>query len=222
MFAEIVSLNVGKPVRTAYGGKEVKTAIFKQPVAGTVHLSTLNFEGDAQGDTVHHGGPDKAVCVYAVEHYPHWEPLLGRKFLPGAFGENLTTRGIVEDQVCIGDIFRLGGAVVQVSQPRQPCYKLSLRHGWKELPRLLEETGYTGYYLRVLKEGTVAPGDRLLLESRHPRAYTVQEANRIMHGDKHNAEAIQSLIAVEALSANWRTTLRKRLDRLGNGQSPMA
>lgn len=218
MFAEVISLNVGKPIQTEYQNKEVRTAIFKQPVAGQIRLSSLNFDGDEQGDPVHHGGADKAVCVYAFEHYPYWEQTLGQPLEIGAFGENLTTRGFVEADVCIGDIFRLGEAVVQVSQPRQPCYKLSLRHGRADMPNIVTQTGYTGYYLRVLSEGFVSKGDRLSLESRHPGAFTVSAANRVMHEEKQDAEAIRALLAVDALSASWRTTLRKRLDRLEEGR----
>ena len=154
---EIRSLNVGKPRDLQFGKKEITTGINKKPVSNPVYLSTLNFTGDGQGDLVHHGGRDKAVCVYSYEHYPYWEKELGKPLDFSAFGENLTLLGLTEDELCIGDSFQIGEAVVQVSQPRQPCFKLSLIHERKDMPLLIQNTGYTGYYFRVLKEGMVAP-----------------------------------------------------------------
>jgi len=214
--AEIVSLNIGQPKPATFNGKEVSTGIFKKPSGEPLFLSRVNFEGDGQGDLVHHGGPDKAVCVYPHEHYPYWERELQRSLEYGAFGENLTIRGLSETDVCIGDIYRLGEASVQISQPRQPCFKLSMRYGKPEMPLLVQETGFTGFYFRVLEEGLVSPADGLTRTWRHPLGVTVAYANRIMHQDKRNVEGIRKILAVEELSANWRRTFEKRL---GGGET---
>lgn len=178
---DILSMNVGKPKQVPYQNKEISTGIFKNPIHQSLYLSFLNFDGDGQADLVHHGGKEKAVCVYPYEHYPFWEAALQRKLAYGAFGENLTIRGLVETDVCIGDTFQLGEAIVQVSQPRQPCYKLSVRYGVPEMLLKVQETGFTGFYFRVLKEGLVSPSDKLTRLSCHPKAITVSYANRIMH-----------------------------------------
>lgn len=207
----IVSINVGKPSTLYTDGQEIQTGIVKRPVHAPVHLKTLNFEGDGQADLVHHGGADKAVCVYPHDHYVYWENDLKLTLSPGAFGENLTVKGLTEDKVHIGDIFQLGEAVVQVSQPRQPCFKLAKRYGIKELPLKFQTTGFTGYYFRVLQEGIVRERDALSLLEEHPMKRSVQYANTIMHHDKKNREGIEMLLNVDALSANWRATFEKRL-----------
>ncbi|WP_252501791.1 MOSC domain-containing protein [Sporosarcina sp. Marseille-Q4943] len=209
---EIHSLNVGKPQDVQFGKKEITTGIHKKPVSEPVLLSTLNFTGDGQGDLVNHGGKDKAVCVYQFEHYSYWEKELGKQLQPGAFGENLTLQGLTEDEVCIGDSFQIGEAIVQVSQPRQPCFKLSLIHERKDMPLLVQNTGYTGYYFRVLKEGIVSPSDELVHVSRPTLAITVTEANRLMYHDKDDLDGIRPLLKLEELSESWRKTFLKRLD----------
>jgi len=209
--AELISINVGKPQRAFFQEKEISTGIFKNAVEGKILLTTTNFEGDEQADMVHHGGPDKAVCVYAYEHYPHWEQELGRTLAMSAFGENLTTRGIVETDVCIGDIFELGEAMVQISQPRQPCFKIGVKHGRPDLGLLVQQSGYTGFYFRVLREGAVSKNCKLRLTSRHPLGVTIAYANSIMHEDKKNEEGMKRILAVDSLSASWQNTFRKRL-----------
>lgn len=208
---EIVSLNIGKPRNIAYQNKEISTGIYKRPTTESLYLSTINFEGDGQADLVHHGGKEKAVCVYPYEHYPFWEAELQRKLDYGAFGENVTIRGLVETEVCIGDTFQLGEAIVQVSQPRQPCYKLSVRYGVPHMLLKVQETGYTGFYFRVLKEGLVSHTDTLTRLTRHPQAISVSNANRLMHQEKENIVGMKKLLEVEELSANWRATFIKRL-----------
>lgn len=208
---EIISLNIGKPQPLTYKNKEVFSGIYKQPAEHPLLLAAVNFEGDGQADLVYHGGKDKAVCVYPYEHYPYWEQELHTPLAFGAFGENLTTRGLLESEVCIGDIFRLGEAVVQVSQPRQPCYKLAARYGVDDMPIKVQNTGYTGFYFRVLSEGVVAPSAGLTLESRHPKGVTLSFANRIMHHEKERREDIAKILEVEELSDSWRATFTKRL-----------
>lgn len=208
---KLLSLNVGKPTVIRYQGQEIRTGIYKTKVTEPIFLTKLNFTGDAQADLVHHGGVDKAVCVYCFEHYPFWEEELGKSLEPGAFGENLTVERLMEQDVCIGDIFQLGEALVQISQPRRPCYKLAKRHARADLPMLVQETGYTGYYFRVLEEGLVSPDDGLLLKERHPQQMTVAHANRIMYEDKWNRQALETILAVQELSSSWRQTFLKRL-----------
>lgn len=208
---EILSLNVGMPTQVQFQQKDVSTGIFKTATCEALYLSYLNFEGDGQGDLVHHGGREKAVCAYPYEHYPFWENELKIPLEYGALGENLTIRGLLETDVCIGDIFELGKAIVQVSQPRQPCYKLTIRHGVPDMLLKVQQTGYTGFYFRVLAEGVVSKDDGLSLLHRHPKEITVSFANRIMHREKDNIEGIKQILEVEELSLNWRNTFLKRL-----------
>jgi MOSC domain-containing protein YiiM len=208
---EIVSINVGKPMNLVFNGKELRTGINKKPVTEPIFLSFLHFDGDGQADLIHHGGKDKAVCVYPYDHYAYWEKELGRKLEAAAFGENLTVKGLEEEDVCVGDMFQLGEAVVQVSQPRQPCYKLAKKYNVEDLPLRVQKTGYTGFYFRVLKEGWVTKESRLQLLSRHPLGVTVSFANHIMYHDKYNQEGIERILSVQELSESWRKTLLKRL-----------
>lgn len=211
MSIDIVSINLGQPKTVMYQKKELLTGIYKSPAAGPVFLTRLKFERDGQADLIHHGGSDKAVCVYPHEHYSYWESVMGTALPLAAFGENLTIRGLTEEQVCIGDTFRLGKAVVQVSQPRQPCFKLSVKLGRTDLPLLVQNTGYTGYYFRVLEEGLVSKEDGLVPIDRLPKPFTLAYANRIMHHEKTNRAAMEELLQVKELSTSWRDTFRKRL-----------
>lgn len=209
---EVVSIQVGKPETKHYEGKIVETALYKKPVDQDLFLAFNNFEGDAQADLKHHGGRDKAVCVYSAEHYPHWQRFFGWELGYGGFGENLTVKGLVETDVHIGDTFQLGEAVVQVSQPRQPCHKLAKRYDRVDFAKVVEDSGYTGYYLRVLKEGKVPPRVKIEKLQEHPLRISVDFANQIMHHDKENVEAIKRVLEVEELSASWRKTFTKRLE----------
>lgn len=208
---EILSLNVGMPREVQFQQKDVSTGIFKTATEEALYLSYLNFEGDGQADLVHHGGREKAVCVYPYEHYPFWENELKRPLDYGALGENLTIKGLLETDVCIGDVFELGKAIVQISQPRQPCYKLTIRHSVPDMLLKMQQTGYTGFYFRVLEEGAVSKDDGLSLLHRHPKEITVSFANRMMHREKDNIKGIKQILEVEELSLNWRNTFLKRL-----------
>ena len=211
MSARLISLNVGLPRSLARGKREVRSGIFKSPVRGGLRLGETGLEGDGQGDVEHHGGPDKAVCVYAVENLPYWRERLGLEMEPGAFGENFSTEGLVEREVRIGDVFRVGTTVVQVSQPRIPCFKLAARHGEGELALWVKETGFTGFYLRCLEPGEVRAGEAVLLEEKAEQGFTVAEANRVMHGDGEDPEGMERLLATPALSAEWKKMLKSRL-----------
>ncbi len=210
----VESLNIGLPKKEIFYGKEITTGMCKKPVAVSLDLRKRGFAGDGVADTKNHGGPDKAVCVYSLDHYPSWEEILGLKLPPAAFGENLSVSNLKEDDVCIGDVFRLGTARVQISQPRQPCKTLAARYGRSDLIKLVIDSGYTGFYLRVLKEGMVETGTPLLLEVRDPQRISVAAANHIFHHDRKNRQAIESLLAVSALSESWQYSLQKLREKL--------
>lgn len=215
--AKIVSIQIGLP--KIYGSADAvepmdklwTSGIFKHKVEGRVWLDKLNLEGDGQADLAHHGGAEKAVNVYPAEHYGYWRTVLNVPEMQfGAFGENFTTGGLLENEVCIGDIFAVGEAIVQVSQPRQPCWKLARRWRIKDLAASVQRTGLTGWYFRVLQKGHVEEGVILqLVERPHPE-WTISLANTIMHHRKHDLEAAQSLASCPALSENWRESLSKR------------
>lgn len=213
----LLSIQVGLPQTLGVEGaidpmdKPWTTGFFKEKVAGRIHLGKTNLDGDGQADLQHHGGLEKAVNVYPSEHYSYWREKLKNREMPfGAFGENFTTAGLLEQTACIGDVFSIGEAVVQISQPRQPCWKLARRWRIKDLAAKVQKTGLTGWYFRVLKEGYVQGGLVLrLLERPHPE-WTVSSANTIMHHHKRDLDAAQSLAFCPALSQNWRESLSKR------------
>lgn len=206
----LISVNTGK-VRTLENyAKPATSAIIKQPTKETLYLSHTNLAGDEQADLVFHGGREKAVCVYSFEHYPYWEKELRIKMPLGAFGENLTLQGLTEEVVCIGDTFEWGDAVVQVSQPRRPCYKISARYNIPELTLKVVNTGYTGFYLRVLEEGKVSVNEPLTLKKRHGAGVTVDFVNQITHHDKDNTAGIRMLLELDVLADSWRESLAKR------------
>jgi MOSC domain-containing protein YiiM len=211
MNARLVSLNVGEPRPLTQGNKSVPSAIFKSLVSRPLWLGNTGLEGDAQADLQNHGGPEKAVCVYPLEYYPYWAARLEKELEPGTFGENFSTEKLFESEVCIGDTFRVGSATVQVSQPRQPCFKLAARHGAKELALWIREAGFTGFYLRCLEPGEVRAGDEIVLLERLARSASITEANRVMHRDKHDVAGIERLLTIPELSVSWRHTLEERL-----------
>jgi MOSC domain-containing protein YiiM len=187
------------------------SGIYKTPASGPVHLSLVGLAGDHQVDRRYHGGPDKAVNVYPSEHYEHWSSRLAEPCLPGAFGENFTTTGLVEDEVAIGDVFRVGKALVQVTQPRQPCSKLAGRHRQPQLVLWVEESGRTGFYLRCLEAGDVQAGDQLERVDRPAELISISEANRILRHHKHDKLVLQRLYRIPALSKAWRDDLARLL-----------
>ncbi|PEB74377.1 MOSC domain-containing protein [Bacillus thuringiensis] len=208
---QLLSLNIGLPKEVIYGGKVIHTGINKKQVKEPVYLSFVKFNGDGQADLVHHGGVDKAVCVYTGDHYPYWEKELNQDLVYGAFGENITVSGMREEDVCIGDTFELGEAIVQVTQPRQPCFKLAKKYNIPKLPLYFQETGYTGFYFRVLKEGWVSAVDTLKSLQSDPKGVSVAFANRIMHKEKQNIEGVKRILEVNALSSSWRKSFEKRI-----------
>jgi MOSC domain-containing protein YiiM len=226
--ARLVSIQVGKPrtVTDTGSGRSTDqswtTGFFKDAVSGLVLLERTNLAGDGQADLDNHGGPEKAVNVYPVEHYPYWERTVGFTHLqPGAFGENFTTEGLLEADVCIGDVFEVGDALVQISQPRQPCWKLARRWDMKDLALRVQETGRTGWYFRVLREGHLQAGNTLVLIERPSPNWTVAAANEVMHHRLDHRQAALDLANCIHLSPRWRTKLERRA-RTGTIESSVA
>lgn len=210
----IESMNIRPPTKEIFSGREVFTGICKKPVPGPVCLTKLGFEGDGVADTKHHGGEDKALCVYSLDHYPYWEKTLGTSLPPAAFGENLTVLNIRENDICIGDVFQLGTAIVQVSQPRQPCKTLAARYNRRDMIKLVVDSGRTGFYCRVLQEGSVDLHGHLVLQERDTNSVTIAHANHIYHHDRKNGEGIDAVLSLSPLSASWRESFRKLKERL--------
>ena len=209
---KLLSVNVSLPKEITTKGKTVQTGIFKEPVKGRAKVKTLNIQGDGQADLMGHGGPFRAVYVYSFDNYAYWERELGRTgFSFGQFGENLTFEGMQDDQVHVGDTFRIGTALFQVTQPRVPCYKLAIKMGVKGFYKQILESGRLGFYFRVLEEGDVGPGDVIERIQADPIGMTILEVNKLMYYDKDNLEGARRSLDIEALSPGWRTTFEGRL-----------
>lgn len=213
---KLVSLNVGLPRLVLHNGEPVSTGIFKEPVKGPVVLRTLNLEGDRQSDLSVHGGPNKAVYGYPSEHYEYWKQELPDMELPwGMFGENFTTSGLHEAELGIGDRFRVGSAVVMVTQPRLPCYKLGIRFGRSDILRRFLSSGRTGFYFAVVQEGEVAVGDEIELLERKTDALKITDITRLYVHDKHNIDLLRRAVSLEALPESWRDYFQRELAKLG-------
>ena len=214
---KLLSVNVSLPQEIRVNGQTVRTGIFKRPVEGRVRLGQLNLEGDAQGDLSVHGGPDKAVYAYTFEHYSYWTKKLGRTDLaPGEFGENFTVEGMPEDAIFLGDVFRIGEALVEVTQPRLPCFKLGLKMGDPKFPKQFLASGRLGFYLRVLEEGTLAAGDEIARIRSGPEGLTIREVAKLASDEKGSRELALKALRVSALAASWREWLQERLAQAGN------
>ena len=209
---KIISVNVGLPRLVLRNDEPVSTGIFKEPVAGRVMMRTLNLDGDRQADLSVHGGPEKAVYVYPSEHYEFWKRELPEMELPwGVFGENLTTTGLFETEVNIGDKFRVGTAEVMVTQPRMPCYKLGIRFGRADIIKRFLVSERSGFYLSVLKEGDVGAGDEFELIEKNSSGVTVVDITRLYSTDKHNVDLMRRAITTNALPESWREYFLKHL-----------
>lgn len=196
------------------GPKGVPSAIDKQPLAGAVIAGAEGLAGDEHGDTRHHGGPDKAIHAYAASHYPLWRaelPEQAERFRPGGFGENLVVEGVSEAGVCLGDRFRLGGALLELSQARQPCWRLNLRFGRADMARLVQETGRSGWYFRVLEPGAVRAGDTATLDARPNPGWTLARVTRLLYHDRANRADLAALGALPGLPESWRRLAERRL-----------
>lgn len=210
----IASVNIGQPRDVVHGKQRVLTGIFKQPVAGPVHVGPEGLDGDGQADSVHHGGADKAVYAFALEQYGHWQETLARPGFPyGQFGENLTIAGLDESESRIGDRLRIGDTLLQITQPRTPCFKLGIRMQRADMQKLFSAHAWTGYYLRVEHQGTVAAGDSVEIAHRAEDSVTIRDLFRaILNPRARNARAILAqALEVPDLAATLRAKIERRL-----------
>jgi MOSC domain-containing protein YiiM len=213
MTLHVVSVNVGLPREVDWKDRRVAIGIFKQPVEGRVAVRRLNLDGDRQADLSVHGGPEKAVYGYPSEHYDAWrEELAGMELSWGQFGENLTTAGLREDEVQIGDRFRAGTAVLVVTQPRVPCFKLGIRFGRPDILRRFLRSGRSGFYFSVRQEGAVQAGDPITLIERATDSMTIAEINRLYTDPNADRALLARAIQIEALPLSWRESFRERLE----------
>ncbi|MFZ3212578.1 MAG: MOSC domain-containing protein [Terriglobales bacterium] len=209
---KLISVNVGQPRPVPWRGQTVATGIFKEPVEYAVQLRRLNLDGDQQADLKVHGGLDKAVYVYPSEHYEFWRRELPGTELPwGAFGENFTTEGLLEDGTSIGDRFRVGSAVVAVTQPRMPCYKLGIKFGRNDIVKRFLASQRTGFYFSVVEEGELRAGDTVELLAREEKRVSVADITRLYVADKPDPHLLRHASGLAALPANWRDYFLQRL-----------
>ena len=203
---KLLSINVSKPKSIEYGGKTVRTGIFKVPVPGTVMLREKNIDGDGQGDLRVHGGTYKAVYAYPIEHYAYWQQELHRDDLThGQFGENLTVEGMLEESVHIGDVFQVGEtAKLQITQPRVPCFKLAYKMGLPEFPKQFLESRRVGFYFRVLAEGEITAGDAIACSEVASESMSVREILNLRYFDKDNHAKMAQARKLPALSPSWK------------------
>ena len=208
---KVLSVNVGLPREVEWKGITVSTGIFKEPVAGPVAVRRDNLDGDRQADLTVHGGPNKAVYGYAGEHYPYWRKQLPNMELPwGVFGENLTTEGVSEDSLHVGDVVRVGSAVLRVVQPRQPCYKLQIRFGRDDIIQRFLVSGRSGFYFSIVEEGEVEAGSVIEVVSRDENQVTIADIHRLYLGVEPDPELLQRALRVPVLPAGLRGSLVKR------------
>ena len=212
---KLVSVNVGRPRLVMSKGEAVSTGIFKKPVEGRVVLRTLNLDGDRQADLNVHGGPTKAAYAYPSEHYDYWRAELPEMNLPwGMFGENLTTMGLLEDSVHIGDQFRIGSAQVMVTEPRMPCFKLGIKFGRSDIIKRFMASGRTGFYFAVVQEGEVGAGDAIVLTGRDAHRVTVADVTGLYAQRESDPELLRRAVRVAALPEKWRAHFQQQIEKL--------
>jgi ferredoxin-NADP reductase/MOSC domain-containing protein YiiM len=225
--ARLLSVNVGLPRDIEWRGRTVHTAIWKDPVPGRCRVGRLNLDGDGQGDRAGHGGEQRAVFVYQIESYRYWQERLQRTgFVHGQFGENFTIEGLPDDAVCIGDRYRIGDAVFEVTQPRVTCYRVGIRMNEPRMAALLTSSGRPGFYFRVLQEGAVGAGDDIVKVGEAAQRMTVAEINALLYFPDHPRDRLERALRIEALSPGWRASfealLRSQTTAAGNGNAGLA
>jgi ferredoxin-NADP reductase/MOSC domain-containing protein YiiM len=218
------SVNVGLPKQVPWQGRTVFTGVFKESVTGRRHVGKLNLDGDGQGDPMGHGGEQRAVFVYQIESYRYWERQLGRDdFVYGQFGENLTVEGLADDRVCVGDRYRIGTALFEVTQPRVTCYRVGIRMDDPRMPALLVSHHRPGFYFRVLEEGEVQAGDEIKKLSSGPEQMTVADVDALLYLPGHRHEDLVRALRIPALSAGWQASFRALLEQApGGGNAGLA
>lgn len=207
---QLLAISVSGLTQVEYQGRQIETGIFKKPVAYPLRVMTTGLDGDGQADLKHHGGVDKAVYVYTVENYRFWEEELGRELPFGQFGENFAVSGMLDEQVHIGDIFRIGQIEAQVTQPRVPCFKLGIKMQDPAFVARFLHSGRVGFYLRILREGVVRAGEHIELLEADPGKLCVSEAMLALSKGPRQQEIIRRALGIPALSRAWRLDLEKR------------
>ena len=219
--ARLLSVNVGRPREVEWEGKTVRTAIWKEPVDGLRMVRRINIDGDDQADRLAHGGEHRAVFVYQIESYRYWERELGRDdFTYGQFGENFTFEGLADDEVCIGDRYRIGGALFEVTQPRVTCYRVGIRMHEPAMPSLLVAHHRPGFYLRVLEEGPVQAGDAIVKVADGPERLTIAQVDALLYLPKKSRVLLERALRVAALSKGWQESFRALLARTDGDAAP--
>ena len=217
--ARLLSVNVGLPREVNWNGKTVRTAVWKFPVEGRRMVRKLNIDGDAQADLVGHGGEHRAVFVYQMDSYHYWERFLGRSdFAFGQFGENFTVEGLLDSDVCIGDRYRIGDAVFEVTQPRVTCYRVGIRMSEPRMPALLVAHHRPGFYFRVLQEGEVGAGDDIVKVADGPERVTVADVDALLYLPGHSREQVERALRIPALSKGWQTSFETMLQQESSAQ----
>jgi ferredoxin-NADP reductase/MOSC domain-containing protein YiiM/ferredoxin len=212
----VLSVNVGMPRDVTWHGRTVRTGVWKHSVAGPQMARRLNIDGDGQGDLAGHGGEQRAVFVYQIESYRHWQDQLGRNdFSYGQFGENLTVAGLADDQVCIGDRYRIGDAVFEVTQPRVTCYRVGIRLDDPRMPALLVSHHRPGFYFRILAEGAVQAGDEIIRIASGPESMTVAQVDGLLYLPGHPRQQVLRALRIPALSPGWQASFRELADQPG-------
>ncbi len=204
----VVSVNVGLPRTVEWDGRLVTSGIWKEPVSGPIRVAGVNLDGDDQADRRVHGGPDKAVYAYSVEDYAWWEPLLGA-LAPGTFGENLTTTGVDLNTACIGDRWRVGSALLEVAQPRKPCFKLGMRMNDASFPGTFERGRRPGAYFRIIEEGVVQQGDAIDVRTADPPAIEI----RSLVDDEIDVDGLLFVLRDPRVPEGWRRAAARALER---------
>ena len=218
--AQLLSVNVGLPRDLEWHGKTVRTSVWKEPVAGRRMVRRLNVDGDRQADLDGHGGEQRAVFVYQIDSYRYWEKELRRTdFVYGQFGENFTVDGLSDEEACIGDRYRVGGALFEITQPRVTCYRVGIRMQEPRMPSLLVARGRPGFYLRVLEEGEVGAGDAIVKVADGPERMTVAEANALLYLPGHPRQKLERALRIPAFSPGWRASFQTLLDA-GRAERP--
>jgi MOSC domain-containing protein YiiM len=207
---KIINLAVGKPKEFNWNTKKELSAIGKSFVQAA-ELKKSGFVGDDVANHKFHGGPDRAVCLYPFEHYSYWEEIFQKKLILPAFGENITATGMVEEQVCIGDIYKIGGTIVQVTQGRVPCATISKYNQENQFLKKVVETTLTGYFFRVLEEGTIMFDSEITLVEKHSKEISVSFATQILFHQKQDKTSIEKILTVDALAEDWRNRFLKLL-----------
>src|SRR5580658_9350033 len=218
--ARLLSVNVGLPRDIPWQGKTVHTGIWKTPVRGRRMVRRLNIDGDGQGDLQGHGGEHRAVFVYQIDSYRYWQAQLGRNdFAYGQFGENFTIDGLPDAEVCIGDRYRIGSTLFEVTQPRVTCYRLGIRMDEPRMPSLLVSHGRPGFYLRVLQEGEVQAGDEIVKVLAGPEGMSVTEINGLLYLPGHPRQKLERALRIPALSAGWQDSFQALLKQRLSGNT---